>query len=172
LAQSIVAESRAGEERPRRLATWLPRSSNGRGSVGREHTDGRWSAGGANRSRLRRDAPEMRESISHPLRPTPDDLALLHGGDVFSGRSQRLEQSESPLGIRGTRCLAHPRCDTPGGRENASPHWRSTRILPWIWRGASLVPASETLRLRRIFTLDRDFGVYRIHGTQVFEVVP
>ena len=37
---------------------------------------------------------------------------------------------------------------------------------------ASLVAAAETLGLRRIFTLDSDFRVYRIGGSTPFEVVP
>ena len=37
---------------------------------------------------------------------------------------------------------------------------------------ASLVAAAETQRLHRIFTLDSDFRVYRINGTNAFEVLP
>ncbi|SPF53983.1 putative nucleic acid-binding protein, contains PIN domain [Candidatus Sulfopaludibacter sp. SbA4] len=37
---------------------------------------------------------------------------------------------------------------------------------------ASLVAVAEALRLYRIFTLDRDFRVYRINGVTPFEVVP
>lgn len=37
---------------------------------------------------------------------------------------------------------------------------------------ASLVSAAEQFGLRRIFTLDSDFYVYRIHDKQAFEVVP
>jgi len=37
---------------------------------------------------------------------------------------------------------------------------------------ASLVAAAEIQRLHRIFTLDSDFRVYRINGTDAFEVVP
>ena len=37
---------------------------------------------------------------------------------------------------------------------------------------ASLVAIAESQGLHRIFTLDRDFGVYRINGTTAFEVVP
>jgi predicted nucleic acid-binding protein len=37
---------------------------------------------------------------------------------------------------------------------------------------ASLVAAAETQKLRRIFTLDSDFRVYRIDGVGTFEVVP
>lgn len=37
---------------------------------------------------------------------------------------------------------------------------------------ASLVVLAERLRIRRIFTLDRDFYAYRIHGKDSFDVVP
>ncbi|WP_197707011.1 hypothetical protein [Calothrix sp. NIES-3974] len=37
---------------------------------------------------------------------------------------------------------------------------------------ASLVAAAETLNQKRIFTLDRDFQVYRLQGDQPFDVVP
>jgi predicted nucleic acid-binding protein len=37
---------------------------------------------------------------------------------------------------------------------------------------ATLVALAEELGQRRIFTLDSDFLVYRIHGRQRFEVVP
>ena len=37
---------------------------------------------------------------------------------------------------------------------------------------ASLVAAAERRNLRRIFTLDSNFLVYRINGTHAFEVVP
>lgn len=36
---------------------------------------------------------------------------------------------------------------------------------------ASLVATAETRNLRRVFTLDNDFRVYRIKGTGVFEIV-
>lgn len=36
---------------------------------------------------------------------------------------------------------------------------------------ATLVSAAETLGLKRIFTLDSDFHVYRIHGKTPFEVI-
>lgn len=37
---------------------------------------------------------------------------------------------------------------------------------------ASLVALAEVLAVRRIFTLDSDFHVYRIHGKDAFEVFP
>ena len=37
---------------------------------------------------------------------------------------------------------------------------------------ASLVAAAEVLGVRRIFTVDSDFVVYRVSGKQTFEIVP
>lgn len=37
---------------------------------------------------------------------------------------------------------------------------------------ASLVATAEVLKRQRIFTLDADFQIYRIFGTQAFEIVP
>jgi uncharacterized protein len=46
------------------------------------------------------------------------------------------------------------------------------RDTPMDLADASLVATAESLKLRRIFTLDSDFRVYRINGTTPFEVVP
>lgn len=43
--------------------------------------------------------------------------------------------------------------------------------VPMDLADASLVAAAETLGMRRIFTLDSDFYVYRLHGTEAFEVI-
>jgi predicted nucleic acid-binding protein len=37
---------------------------------------------------------------------------------------------------------------------------------------ASLVAMAEVLNQRQIFTLDRDFYIYRLSGNQSFEVLP
>jgi len=44
--------------------------------------------------------------------------------------------------------------------------------IPMDLADASLVAAAESLGLRRVFTLDSDFRVYRIGGSTPFEVVP
>ena len=46
------------------------------------------------------------------------------------------------------------------------------RDTPMDLADASLVATAEILNLRRIFTLDSDFYVYRINNTGVFEVAP
>lgn len=48
-------------------------------------------------------------------------------------------------------------------------HYQDT---PMDLADASLVAAAETLEMRQIFTLDSDFYVYRLHGTEAFEVIP
>jgi predicted nucleic acid-binding protein len=60
-----------------------------------------------------------------------------------------------------------------------SEDWRRIRELmakyadlPMDLADASLVAAAERLRLRRVFTLDRHFYAYRIHGKDSFDVVP
>ncbi len=46
------------------------------------------------------------------------------------------------------------------------------RDLPMDLADASLVAAAETLNQKQIFTLDRDFQIYRFKGNQPFTVVP
>jgi predicted nucleic acid-binding protein len=46
------------------------------------------------------------------------------------------------------------------------------RDVPMDLADASLVAAGEELGLGRIFTLDRDFQVYRFRGKRNFEVLP
>ncbi len=46
------------------------------------------------------------------------------------------------------------------------------RDLPMDLADASLVAAAETLNQKRIFTLDRDFQIYRFKGNLPFDVVP
>jgi hypothetical protein len=44
--------------------------------------------------------------------------------------------------------------------------------LPMDLADASLVAAAERTGLRRVFSLDRDFHVYRPHGTDHFHILP
>jgi predicted nucleic acid-binding protein len=44
--------------------------------------------------------------------------------------------------------------------------------VPMDFADASPVALAEPLNVSRIFTLDSDFHVYRLHGTQPFDVVP
>lgn len=46
------------------------------------------------------------------------------------------------------------------------------RNVPMDLADASLVTLAETLNSRKIFTLGRDFYIYRFRGHQSFEVVP
>jgi len=59
------------------------------------------------------------------------------------------------------------------------PLRRRTRALmakysdaPMDLADASLVAVAEALDLRRVFSLDSDFQVYRLKGRRVFDVVP
>jgi predicted nucleic acid-binding protein len=55
---------------------------------------------------------------------------------------------------------------------------RSSRLmakyadLPMDLADATLVALAEERGLRKVFTLDRDFRIYRIHGRQRFEIIP
>ncbi len=46
------------------------------------------------------------------------------------------------------------------------------RDIPMDLADATLVAAAETLGLTRVFTLDRDFQVYRWRGKRKFDVLP
>jgi predicted nucleic acid-binding protein len=46
------------------------------------------------------------------------------------------------------------------------------RDVPMDLADASIVAAAETRRLRRVFTLDSDFLIYRTGDGDGFEVVP
>ena len=46
------------------------------------------------------------------------------------------------------------------------------RDVPMDLADASLVAMAEVLNQRQIFTLDRDFYIYRLSGNQSFEVLP
>jgi predicted nucleic acid-binding protein len=46
------------------------------------------------------------------------------------------------------------------------------RDVPMDLADASLVAIAESRGLRRIFTLDSDFQIYRLRGRSAFEVVP
>jgi predicted nucleic acid-binding protein len=63
---------------------------------------------------------------------------------------------------------------SPGDEE-----WKRVRELmeqykdtPMDFADASLVTLAEETRIKRIFTLDRDFRVYRINGKEPFDVIP
>jgi uncharacterized protein len=46
------------------------------------------------------------------------------------------------------------------------------RDTPMDIADATLVAVAEALSLKRVFTLDSDFQVYRYRGREVFEIVP
>jgi len=44
--------------------------------------------------------------------------------------------------------------------------------LPMDLADATFVALAEARGMRRVFTPDSDFGVYRIHGRERFDVIP
>ncbi len=44
--------------------------------------------------------------------------------------------------------------------------------LPMDLADATLVAFAEAHRITQVFTLDKDFRVYRLHGRKAFEIVP
>jgi predicted nucleic acid-binding protein len=61
---------------------------------------------------------------------------------------------------------------------SAAASKRAARLMeryadrPMDLADATLVALAEERRLKRIFTLDADFHIYRLHGRQAFEIVP
>jgi uncharacterized protein len=46
------------------------------------------------------------------------------------------------------------------------------RDAPMDVADATLVAVAEARKLKRVFTLDSDFGVYRLRGRKAFELIP
>lgn len=49
---------------------------------------------------------------------------------------------------------------------------RRYRDLPMDLADATLVAFAEAHRITQVFTLDKDFRVYRLHGRKTFDIVP
>ena len=66
------------------------------------------------------------------------------------------------------------RIHEPSSKETARARklMRKYRDLPMDLADSTLVALAEQLRLAKIFTLDSDFGVYRLSGNKPFRVVP
>lgn len=58
------------------------------------------------------------------------------------------------------------------GLRRAAVLMRTYSDLPMDFADATLVAVAEELRIARVFTLDRHFRAYRLHGRRAFEVVP
>jgi predicted nucleic acid-binding protein len=58
------------------------------------------------------------------------------------------------------------------GQGRAQALMAKYKDMPMDLADATLVAAAEALGLTRIFTLDRDFQVYRWRGKRKFEVIP
>jgi len=61
---------------------------------------------------------------------------------------------------------------SPGANERAAQLMATYADRPMDLADATLVALAEDRELRRIFTLDADFHVYRLKGRRGFEVVP
>ena len=73
------------------------------------------------------------------------------------------------LVLRGT--LAVHSLDS-GGLRRARELMRRYRDLPMDLADATLVAFAEAQRITQVFTLDKDFRVYRLHGRKAFDIVP
>jgi predicted nucleic acid-binding protein len=60
----------------------------------------------------------------------------------------------------------------PGAVERARWLMEKYRDVPMDMADATLVALAEERGLRRVFTLDSDFRIYRMRGRLSFEVVP
>ena len=58
------------------------------------------------------------------------------------------------------------------GRSRAAQLMRKYRDLPMALADATLVAVAETLDISTVFTLDRDFEVYRLNGRKPFRILP
>jgi hypothetical protein len=61
---------------------------------------------------------------------------------------------------------------TPPLRQRSRDLMEKYRDTPMDLADATLVAIAEQRRLRRVFTLDRDFSVYRLRGRRSFDVFP
>lgn len=61
---------------------------------------------------------------------------------------------------------------SPSAVERSSQLMKKYADLPMDLADATLVALAEERGQRRVFTLDADFGVYRLYGRQRFEIVP
>lgn len=80
----------------------------------------------------------------------------------------RAQEGLLRLAVRGDLGVAE--MDVPG-LERCRELMGKYKSLPMDFADATLVALAERLKAKRVFTLDSDFGVYRV-GRRGFEVVP
>jgi predicted nucleic acid-binding protein len=73
------------------------------------------------------------------------------------------------LVLREDLILASP---TPAANKRAARLMERYGDQPMDLADATLVALAEERRLKRIFTLNADFHIYRLNGRQAFEIVP
>jgi len=61
---------------------------------------------------------------------------------------------------------------TPADTGRAKALMEKYRDTPMDIADATLVAVAEARGLKRVFTLDSDFGVYRLRGREAFELIP
>jgi predicted nucleic acid-binding protein len=61
---------------------------------------------------------------------------------------------------------------TPADIGRAKALMEKYRDTPMDIADATLVAVAEARGLKRVFTLDSDFGVYRLRGREAFELIP
>jgi len=60
----------------------------------------------------------------------------------------------------------------PSGVARAQALMEKYRDVPMDIADATLVAVAEARHLKRVFTLDSDFAVYRLRGREAFELIP
>lgn len=106
--------------------------------------------------------------LTHPLVTTwpcfAEAMYLLHREAGYPGQAELWDY------VRNNLLSFHVNSDEEIVRMEAL--MRQYRDRPMDLADASLVAAAESLGQTRVFTVDRDFLIYRLHGTTPFEVVP
>jgi uncharacterized protein len=120
------------------------------------------------RQAAHKDCVEVYESVDLPLVTTwPCFSEAMH----ILGRLGGWHAQSMLWGFVEERGLAvhPPRPEETGRMYSLMEKYSDT---PMDLADASLVATAETLGLRRIFTLDNDFRVYRANDRDAFEIVP
>jgi predicted nucleic acid-binding protein len=73
------------------------------------------------------------------------------------------------LVLRQDLLVANP---SPEANQRAAQLMERHADRPMDLADATLVAIAEERNLKRVFTLDADFHIYRLHGSQHFEVLP
>ncbi len=105
------------------------------------------------------------------------ELPLVTTWPAFTEAMYLLCRSPSPAGreamwrlvLSGRLELVDP---SPAAVERTAKLMNTYPDVPMDLADATLVALAEERGLRRVFSLDSDFRIYRLHGRQHFEVLP